>query len=210
MEFLAPKVEREIVVNGAETSDDVILECLDLSFSRVVAMIRSGCELEGDLSGIQKVLYCLGGFVIEEVESWALAAEGKILDQFGEDMEEFGVGAVFHWFDEDCVGIIVVEDEDVLMALAGRDWETAGKIGVLLFRWFEYGSHADVGWWFGNKRLCALQVFVFLVEVTAIGGLSDVEVLGDKVGIEARPRCEKSSDNDIIKSSFSWTEACAW
>ena len=73
MEFLAPKVEREIGVDGAETSDEVILECLDRSFSRVAEMIGSGCKLEGDLAGIQKVLYCLGGFVIEEVESWALA-----------------------------------------------------------------------------------------------------------------------------------------
>ena len=47
-----------------------------------------------------------------------------------ERLEDAVGGAVFHWLDEDAITVIVVDDEDVIVAAVGHDYESAGLFGV--------------------------------------------------------------------------------
>ena len=61
-----------------------------------------------------------------------LAGFGEAADEMLMGTKDVGARSTFDGFDEDGVGIIVVEDDDVLVAGAGQERKTTSEIGVNL------------------------------------------------------------------------------
>jgi len=67
--------------------------------------------------------------------------------------------AIFEGSDQDAIAVIVIDNKDVTVALAGGDREPTGKIHVGLAFWRQNGSEAVVGT-FGRGRFSGEHVRV--------------------------------------------------
>ena len=61
-----------------------------------------------------------------------LAGVGEAADEMLVGTKDFGARSTFDGFDKDGVGIVVIEDDNVLVAGAGQEGKTAGQVGMNL------------------------------------------------------------------------------
>jgi hypothetical protein len=62
-------VEREVFVNVAEASDEMIFECADGAFGCVAAVYAGRSELEVDVFITEELLQWFRAFVVETLEA---------------------------------------------------------------------------------------------------------------------------------------------
>ena len=62
------------------------------------------------------------------MNSWAEAPLLEVVKDFSVHTDVFGSGSVFHWADNDAIGVINVTHNDVIVAPAGNGRETSSEI----------------------------------------------------------------------------------
>ncbi len=82
--------------------------------------------------GFNEVFNIFGGFGFHFVELRFEYSTGQILVRDLVGSEEFFFGAVFDGSGCNEVGVIDVEDDNICVAVVGRDWEAACLIGEYL------------------------------------------------------------------------------
>ena len=63
-----PKVEREIFVHTADSSDETIFECAGSTFSCVLAVKVGGNQLVVDVFVDHKLFQCTGTFIVQALQ----------------------------------------------------------------------------------------------------------------------------------------------
>lgn len=116
-----PQVEREICVGGAQRGDQMIFERADGALGGVASMNSGWDELEVDGFVFHELFHLVGALVVEALDFGLKAC----LDEAGMDefvgSEDGGSCPVWHGFCVDGIAVVVVEDEDVIVAGAGRE-----------------------------------------------------------------------------------------
>ena len=116
-----PFLGGEVGFARGESSAKMILECANRAFNRVTAMCVWGDKLEVDIVFAEGFLHGTGALVMEDVES---GSRTVLLEMFVARFPGFGdlqVLPVLEKLGVDGVGVIVVEDEDILVS-ALRDY----------------------------------------------------------------------------------------
>ena len=198
----------------------MVFPCSDGTLGRVASMYVWWHKLVVDVLGAVVFFECGGGFVVEPVGLWLEAAADEVAVEFLVGTEDFTARAVFEWLREDCVGVIVIEDHDVLVASTGSDWESAGLVGVDSSRFFDGGKdlvgggivrllgwvHVNVRGCFGLFGFCGSDVFSCLVHVALCCGNGVGEVFLDGGCGEARPGLEKTFGDGVDPGGFAGAE----
>ena len=128
-EKAVPKVEGKGGIGAAEAGDEVVFERSDCTFGGIPAMHVGRSELEVDVVGDHETLEGGGGFVVQALEEGAEAARGQGFVGALESGEDFVAGLASHGLDMDVVAVVVVEDQHVGVAGAGRLDEATSKVG---------------------------------------------------------------------------------
>ncbi len=145
-EEFVPKVEVESRIGCAETGDEVIFESADSALGGVATVIAGGGELVFYLLAVHVGLKHGGSFVVEPLEFGLEPAgfEEKLGSGVGSGV--LFLDAVLHELGVDEVGVVVVEDEEILAAADGWDNKAARLVGVDLA---------------GGRKAFGVQVFGF-------------------------------------------------
>ena len=128
-EKAVPKVEGKGGIGTAQACDEVVLERSDRTFGGVTAMNVGRSELEVDVVVDHEALEGGGCFVVQALEEGAKAARCQGFVGALESGEDFVAGLASHRLDMNVVAVVVVEDQHVGVAGAGRLDEAAGEIG---------------------------------------------------------------------------------
>ena len=149
-----PKVEGEIFVNAAKSSNEVILEGADGAFGGIAAVDSGRGELKVNFFFAEELFQGFGAFIVETLEERTQTGGA----QFGMDGlksgKDGGACAVFDGFGEDAVAVVVIDDYQIVVASAGWGRKSACLITEDLSCWFKEGGVAKVGTvvWSGTGR----------------------------------------------------------
>ena len=113
-----PQVHGKSRIETGEAGHKVVFPDADGAFGRILTMIVGWDELELYVLGAHKLLERGAALVVQFLELGFETAVGQIGVEFGVGPQELLFGAVFDGFGEDCGGIVVVDDHDVLVASA--------------------------------------------------------------------------------------------
>jgi hypothetical protein len=134
-----------VLVNAAETGDEVVFERSDGTFGGIASVDAGGRKLKIDVFLEEELFSGDGTLVVKVLEAWAEAGgtkfgmEGLIAGKYGSS------GTCLDGGGEDAVAIKVVEDEEVVIAIAGRGDKSAGLVTEDLSGGFHDGGIAEVG-----------------------------------------------------------------
>ena len=84
-------------------------------------------------------------FIIQSLQFWAKSSLGEVFENSLVRSAHFRSRSAFHWFGQDAVGVIVIDDHYVLVARNRRYQETAGLIREDLARYVMTISKDIVG-----------------------------------------------------------------
>jgi hypothetical protein len=122
-------VEQEFGIGTAQAGNEVAFKGLDGSFGGIAAVDFGWDELIVDGLFVQEVLDALGAFIVKTLEAWVEACLYK--DNMGAFVGGNGVvggGASFHGLGMDELTVVVVHDEEVVVAITKRGLELAGLV----------------------------------------------------------------------------------
>jgi hypothetical protein len=122
-------VDGEVQVGAAASCNDVILEGVDGTFSGVGAVNAGGYELEVDVLVAEELLEGRGALVVKALELGAKASVYKAVVDGLVRFEDGGARLAWHRFDVDRVAVVVVQDEQLRVAGAGRKEKAAHLVG---------------------------------------------------------------------------------
>jgi hypothetical protein len=128
-EQATPEVEWELGVTAAEASNEVVLECADGTFGGEHAVEPGGDKLPCNATGIEEVANSLGALVVEPMDFRFETTDGEVVIQFGGGSGQLHGGVGLEGLREDGVTIVIVEDHDRFVALAGGDGEASSLVG---------------------------------------------------------------------------------
>ena len=97
-------------------------------FVSVNAMGVGRRKLVGKRDGLHVAFEAMGGFVVQDFQYWFGPAVGKVLVEFCKGSGDIAFTARLGGFREDCVRILVVENNDVLGAATGGVRETTSLV----------------------------------------------------------------------------------
>lgn len=120
----APEMEGEALVCGAEAGNEVVLESTDCPFGRIAAMDAGGGELEINVGFMEETFEGGGGFVVHALEARSEAMGGEYGVSGFVGGEDGCCRLGLHGLGVDEVGVVAVDDEELGVALAGRENET--------------------------------------------------------------------------------------
>ena len=127
---MVPLLGWEVGVTRGNSSAKAILECANCTFGRVAAMGIWGYKLEVDILFAEGFLHGAGAFVVEDVESGSCAVLLEIFLASYPGVGDFQGLPFLQKVGVDGVGVVVVEDEYILVS-AGREYrEAAGLVRV--------------------------------------------------------------------------------
>jgi hypothetical protein len=139
-----PQVHGKFFVQATEPCDEVILERADGAFRGIATMDARRNKLEVDGFFDKKFFQCDGALVVESLELGTEAGGGEGGMELLVAGEDDGAGAVPEGLGEDGVAVVVVEDKQIIVAVAGGRYEATGLISVDLACGFHDGCVADV------------------------------------------------------------------
>ena len=119
-----PFLGGEFGVTRGKSSSKVIIECVNCTFGGVAAVCISGDKLEVDILFAEGFLHGTGALFVADVES---GSRTVLLEMFVARFPGFGdlQGLmVLQKLDVDGVGVVVVEDEYILVSV-GREYREA-------------------------------------------------------------------------------------
>ena len=111
-------MQREVLVDTAEASHEVILERADGPFSCVATMVAGRDQLEVDLLVVHLGLENLRGFIVEATEPRCQSSFDQALMDEPVPAEDRRSGTGGDGLDEVRVAIKMIEDNEVIVPLA--------------------------------------------------------------------------------------------
>ena len=109
-----PFGQREVGINGAKGSNEVVFKCAYCPFGGIHSMFVRGNSLEVDAVGEECVLEVLGAFFVKDMER----GQGHDRDEQGvcefvrlPGISDAGAFAIGDSNGVNCVGVLMVEDE---------------------------------------------------------------------------------------------------
>ena len=115
---------------AAESCDEVVFEGTDGPFGGVATVDVGWHKLEIDFF-LGEVLFQEGrGFIVKEMEFWAESGVDELLVKFEDGIFDVDIFASLDGLGEDGVTVVVVEHDDVFVALGALYGEASGLIGV--------------------------------------------------------------------------------
>ena len=208
-------MEGEVRVGATDAGNEVVLECANRSLGRVAAVHARGRQLEINFFGEHELFEDCREFIVKSVQFGAKASSDKFGMGDGEGSQNGFGGAIRDGFGMNGVAIEIVEDKQVVVALAGGEDETAGLVaeglscgindsGITLLGGDARGSSSRVEVIVrpGHRLFCRTLVLPGLVEVAFGGchgigwmGLQGFECQAGEVGNEVFPEgCFESGD----------------
>ena len=134
----------EFFVDTAQAGDEMVFEGSDGAFGSIAAMDARWGELEVDRLVPQELLEGDGAFVVEALELGAKAGSAEALVE-GLEASEDGRGmAARDGFSKDAIAVVVVDDNQVVIAIARWCNKASGLVGVDLAGRFQDGGEAVV------------------------------------------------------------------
>lgn len=138
-----PFGQRKIGVDIAQSGDEMILVGADGSFSGIGSMLFRGNTLEGDVVLGEGSFEFLGTFVVEDMQVRWMA----LLDKFQmgglPSSTDTGSLAIGNGNGMNGVGILMIENKNVLVAAAGGNGEATSLVGIRLEK-FVFGEHHGI------------------------------------------------------------------
>ena len=122
-------MQRESGVAAAKHRYKVIFEGADRLFSCIVVVQVGWDELILDLFCSEKLFDEGGAFVVEYLHRGLEASLLEIRMHRCHGTEEFLFGSCFDGAGEDCIGVMVITDHDILHPPARSGWKTACLVG---------------------------------------------------------------------------------
>ena len=120
-----PFCDGEVGVNGAECGDEVILECAYSTFRCICSVFFSRDSLEIDCVFCKRIFQILGAFVVEYVQvGWMTLSDEYLVCLFPRvaDASSLTIGDGLCM---DRIGILMIQHKNIVIAAAGRDWESS-------------------------------------------------------------------------------------
>jgi hypothetical protein len=112
-------MEGEVLVNATQSSNKVIFEGLDGTFSGIVVMDSGQCKLGVNVFLAQKLFQGFSTFIVKALEV-GLKAGGT---QFGMEIfvasKDGGASTIFDGSGKNVVAVIVIANEQIIVAMAG-------------------------------------------------------------------------------------------
>ena len=126
----APMVERKVGVTATEAGNEVVLEGLNGAFCGIPAVDVGRSELVGNIFILKESFERAGAFIVKGLQPRAAAGADENVVEFGVgSYDDFGL-ATGNGFNSNEVAIVVIEEQDVVVALAGRKGEAASRITI--------------------------------------------------------------------------------
>ena len=125
-------MQREILVDAAETGDEMVFERAYRTFCGVAAMKRWWDQLVIDSLVAEKRFEGCRAFVVEAVQLGPQPSGDQACVKDLEGGEDARAGATSHGFHEDGIAIIVVHHEYVVVANARGNDEFSGLVRMNL------------------------------------------------------------------------------
>ena len=125
-----PFTDWEFGVDGAEYGDEVVLKGANGSFSSVSTMFMGGYPLELDVVLLKCLLEVVRAFVVKDVEVCGVSLEEKHFVSLVPSGSNGGALTVWDGDGVNCIGIIMIQHEDVLVAACGDDGKLTSLIGI--------------------------------------------------------------------------------
>jgi len=139
-----PKVKREIFVSATKAGNEVVFECADGTFSGIVAMHMGRDQLEIHILCHQKVFEGLGGFVVQPLKFGLETGCTKAGVRSSVSLKNRVSVVIRERDSKDTIAVIVVDNENVIVARAGWRHKFASEIHVGLTSGFHHGSITKV------------------------------------------------------------------
>ena len=111
-------MDGKIRVNAGQAGKEVTFPSVDSFFGGVSAMDVRRCKLVGERVGLHVAFEDLGEFVAQGLQDWFESEIGKVLVEFCKGLGEIAFATGLDGFCKNCVLIVVVENHDVLGAVA--------------------------------------------------------------------------------------------
>ena len=157
----------EVGVGGAETGDEMVFENADGAFCLIASVGMWWYELVVNLVFREEIFEKVGCFVVEALQLWSEAALSEGGVNAFEGGEVVGGGTGLHGLCENHVAVVVVDDEDVVVAVAGRGDKASSLVaGNASCDWF--GCRKDVvtaDGWVREVGWCSLCGFIEIVGI---------------------------------------------
>jgi hypothetical protein len=131
-----PQVEREVFVDTAKASNEVILEGADGAFGGIAAVDAGRGELEVNFLFAEELLQCFRAFKVETLKAGTQAGGVEFGMEGLKSGKDGGAHEVFDGFGKNDVAVEVVHEEQVIVAGAGRSNESAGLVTEEFSGWF--------------------------------------------------------------------------
>ncbi len=125
-----PFAEGELGVDGAEDGDKVVLEGANGTFCRIGTVFFGWNALELDLILQEGILEVLGAFVVKDVKIWGMTLMDESLVSFFPGFADTGRFAIGNGDSMDGVGVLMVQNKNVIVPTAGGHREAAGLVRV--------------------------------------------------------------------------------
>jgi hypothetical protein len=120
----------KIGVDGDETRNEVVFERANGTFSGVDAVFMRWYTLEGYAIGKKSIFEVLCAFIVEDVEFRGVALVHKEFVCSFPGVSNAGAFAVGNADGVNGIGVLVVEDENIMVASAGGDGEQSCLVGI--------------------------------------------------------------------------------
>jgi hypothetical protein len=115
-------------VCAAEASNEMILESLDCTFGPVATMKAGRSQLVVDVFVGHEVFEELRGFIVKAMQ---FGTEATALEEakncFVGDLDG-GLLAIWNWLSMDGIAVLVLKDEDILVATGGGHNKATGLV----------------------------------------------------------------------------------
>ena len=118
------------MVCRSKATDEVVLERLDGSLSRVYSVIVWLYELPFAFFLLQKYLEWLGRLIICDIQEWLVPLGHKRLVDLLERLDDRIIRHVWDRFGKNVVIVVIVRDEVVLIGIHGSGWQCPRGICV--------------------------------------------------------------------------------
>ena len=105
----------EVFVSGTEDGDEMFLEGMYGPFGGIATMIVWWDKLEVNVTESHELFHFIGSFVVQSLEFGSESTFDEAVGEFLVGAEELCAFSGFERFDQDDVGVIRVEDHDVLV-----------------------------------------------------------------------------------------------
>jgi hypothetical protein len=127
-EKLASKMYQHGSQASAEYTDYVVLEHLDGLLGKVASIVVEGDEFVCHLGEFNFGFVCKQCLVVEYLVLWDDAASGHLRECTMEGENEFALAVILECLAPRGVGVHVVEDHDVAVAMAGDKGKTTHSV----------------------------------------------------------------------------------